>query len=500
MFKHSGLRLFAVALLVSGTFVSPAAAGPRGSLLADLTLDASAAPDPVASGAQVTVTFTVGNNGPDPGGAVVTTSTPDGTTFASATSSSADVAAPSPGATGTITATFSSHIQPSETAEVEIVFNVTADPGSALMFEGSVAAGPGVSDQGTNNNDATAVVEVAAGAGASADVAVEITPFADEAGSGALFTYDVDVTNASEGDDEIAQGVTVSIDVPEGAGFAEIDSDADECSTPKVGSSGTIICTFAEIAPGESFTTEVTVQVLAQPGHTFDFTASVESATDDPETGNNSAEASVDVVPSPPVMLDWDEPDDGAATDFPPPRNLVVEEEDGARTIARFEMAPRVGARRDTVMGYNVYGSTTPGVMPSPGSLLTSVPASQTSTMVPAAPSGTFFVVTATYAGGESAPSNEASGEVPAGTISSVKAKGAKVTVSGSSFSATVSVFVDGIPFVSPAKVKKAGTKVIQKGNLLTGQTVAVYLQSHPNVLVTVRNSNGGVAAFRYPN
>jgi hypothetical protein len=163
-------------------------------------------------------------------------------------------------------------------------------------------------------------------------------------------------------------------------------------------------------------------------------------------------------------------------------------------------MAPRVGARRDTVMGYNVYGSTTPGVMPSPGSLLTSVPASQTSTMVPAAPSGTFFVVTATYAGGESAPSNEASGEVPAGTISSVKAKGAKVTVSGSSFSATVTVFVDGIPFVSPAKVKKAGTKVIQKGNLLTGQTVAVYLQSHPNVLITVRNSNGGVAAFRYPN
>src|SRR5262249_38853269 len=150
---------------------------------------------------------------------------------------------------------------------------------------------------------------------------------------------------------EIAQGVTVRIEVPDGAGFAEVDSDADECSTPKVGSSGTIFCSFSEIAPGESFTTAVTVKVLAIPGHEFDFTAEVLSETNDPDDSNDFSEAFVAVVPSPPVMLDWDEPDQDVATDFPPPRNLIVEEEDGARTIARFEVAtPHAGARRDTVM------------------------------------------------------------------------------------------------------------------------------------------------------
>lgn len=501
MVNSFALRLFAILILVSGTCVPPAAAGPRGPELVDFALTAAAEPDPVDAGGQVMVMFTVRNNGPDSGGgATVTTTTPAGTTFASATSSSAQIQGPSPGGTGSITATFSSNIPPFEFVQVEIVFNVTPDAGPTLTFQGTVAPiSEFADDQNAANDDAEITVEVTAGPGTPADVAVEITPLADEAGTDALFSYDVDVTNVSDGEDEIAQGVTVTIGIPEGASFADVDSVDDGCSMPQPGGSGTVVCSYAEIAPGETVTTAVTVKVFASPGQQLDLTASVQTTTPDPDASNNAAEVFVDVVPSPPAMLDWDEPDADATVDFPPPRNLIVDD-DAAPAIARFEISRPLGARRDTVTGYNVYGSTTPGVAPSPGTLLTSVPPSQTSAMVPAAPSGTFFVVTATYASGESAPSNEASGEVPAGSISSVKPKSAKLTVSGSNFSATVLVFVDGIPFVSPAKVKKAGTKVVQKGNLITGESAAVYLRTHPNVLVTVRNSNGGIAAFRYPN
>ena len=59
-------------------------------VIADLSLEADGEPDPAASGGQVTVTFTAGNGGPDPVmPVVVTTSTPEGTTFESATASGA---------------------------------------------------------------------------------------------------------------------------------------------------------------------------------------------------------------------------------------------------------------------------------------------------------------------------------------------------------------------------------------------------------------------------
>ena len=58
-------------------------------------------------------------------------------------------------------------------------------------------------------------------------------------------------------------------------------------------------------------------------------------------------------------------------------------------------------------------------------------------------------------------------------------------------------VFVDGIPFASSAAVK-GSTKVVQKGNLLTGQSLSDYITSGRQVAITFRNDNGGVATFVY--
>ena len=62
-----------------------------------------------------------------------------------------------------------------------------------------------------------------------------------------------------------------------------------------------------------------------------------------------------------------------------------------------------------------------------------------------------------------------------------------------------MTVLVDGIPFASAATVKGT-SKVVQKGKLLTGQTIGDYLAAHGGVvLVQFRNSNGGIVARRFP-
>src|SRR6185503_9825287 len=104
MLKSLTLRLFAIMLVLSGTSVPPATAEPRrGDFFWDLVLEVDAAPDPVTSGGQVTLTFTARNDGQDPANpTLINTSTPEGTTFASAQISSGDVVAPQPGGTGEI--------------------------------------------------------------------------------------------------------------------------------------------------------------------------------------------------------------------------------------------------------------------------------------------------------------------------------------------------------------------------------------------------------------
>ena len=121
-----------------------------------------------------------------------------------------------------------------------------------------------------------------------------------------------------------------------------------------------------------------------------------------------------------------------------------------------------------------------------------------TTITIPTSPAGSFFVVTAQYDTGESAPTNEASGNIAAADLEKVDVKSAKIVATGIGFTDEVQVFVDGIPFVKAAKVKKEATRVIQKGNLITGQTIGQYIASRGGVVViSFRNSNGGIATYR---
>ncbi len=193
------------------------------------------------------------------------------------------------------------------------------------------------------------------------------------------------------------------------------------------------------------------------------------------------------------TCVTWDPPGSLRGDDTPPPLNTHVCDD-----VPEPRPAGMRGPRA-TLMGYNVYRSDQPNVQPTPSNLFTSVPPTQTMTGSSVSPSGSFFVVTGVYDTGESEPSNEL-GVVPP-TITKLSVKATKIQAKGTGFTTDqVQVFVDGLPFLSPAVVKSAGKKVVQKGTLITGQTIGAYLAAHGgSARISFRNSTGAIRALDHP-
>lgn len=212
------------------------------------------------------------------------------------------------------------------------------------------------------------------------------------------------------------------------------------------------------------------------------------------DPGGNTSEFSMCVE----LELTWQPPDQNATVDMPPPQNLAVRVLSTGQPSALG--APRFWRQGNgEITGYRVYRSNQPGVQPSPATFFTSVPPTQTMANSAVFVGGTFFVVTAVYPNGESGPSNEVVTGTPP-TIASVKATAAKVTAKGSGFTTdSVLVTADGIPFLSAAVVKNGGKKVIQRGPLITGESIVNYARTRPGGVVTIliRNSNGGIEGRR---
>jgi len=200
------------------------------------------------------------------------------------------------------------------------------------------------------------------------------------------------------------------------------------------------------------------------------------------------------------VALAWDAPPAPTETDpFPAPRNLRLED-----LPSRVERAAAPGA----VAGYRVYRSKLQPVSTTADNLFTTVPPTQTSAPVAADSGGSFFVVTAVYEDGESGGSNPAEGGSPPSVDgSSLSVKSKKLTIASTgAIPGGIAVFADGIPFVDAARVKRGGTLVVQKGPLLTGQSIGEYIASKPvdqvlgvRVLVfAFRGPTGGVVSVQY--
>lgn len=478
-------------LLASTTLPIPTSAGSGH----DLEIDISPSETTVQPGTNVTFTMTIQNNGPTPAAqANVTTAAPAGTAFVSVSSSAGSVEdQPAAGETGSVAVNLGP-MTVGQTETVTMVLTLVATPGTAVTVESEVQPLNPNGDPVQSNNRSEVDIEVVAPT--MADLELDAFGDEDEAGTGSPFGYTLTVTNPEPGRSprDAAVGIVVTTHTPEGTVFADISTSQGKFEVPEVGEPGLIVCSLGALEEGEEATIELTVNVFAEAGAELDFTASVSATSEDPNPDNNEAQVTTPVIDNGDATLSWEPPP--APTDaipLPPPQRLEVDRS-GAPAIVGNVARPHA-----SLVGYNVYRSNSPGVAPSPGTFFMSVPPGQTNTSAPVAPGGSFFTVTGQYDKGESGPSNEGSADVPAADITKVKVKPAKIQATGVGFSDEVSVFVDGIPFVAAAAVKKQGTKVIQKGNLLTGQSIGAYLAANPSVLITFRNSNGGIASWRHP-
>lgn len=485
--------LMATGFIVFSLFTPVVAPAQSGH---DLQINISASQTTVVPNTTVTFTMTVKNNGPLPSAAGnVKTGAPPGTAFVSVETSTGTVdESPPPGGTGDILVALGG-LSVNQTETVTLVLTIVASAGSSVTVENEVQGMLVMGDPNQSNNKSEVHIQVVAPT--TADLSLTASGEDPTAGSGSLYGYVLTALNpvtTGRSPRDTATGVAISAQTPEGAVFASATSSQGTITAPPVGQPGLVFCTVGSLEEGATATLNINVTVVASPGATLSLSGHTSSDANDPNTENNFAEVQTPVVDNGTATVMWEPPVPSTdAVPLPPPMRLeVVRSAAPARTGG-------VTDPRATLQGYNVYRSNTPGVAPSPGTFFTSVPAGQTSATAPVAPGGSFFTVTAMYDTGESGPSNEGSADVAAATVTKVKVKSTKIQATGSGFSETVSVFVDGIPFVSAATVKKQGAKVIQKGNLLTGQSIGAYLAANPSVLISFRNSNGGVTTWRHP-
>ncbi|WP_350351377.1 hypothetical protein ABS642_19030 [Microbacterium sp. A8/3-1] len=159
---------------------------------------------------------------------------------------------------------------------------VDADaPEGALVNTASVASP--AEDPNTDNNSDSVDIEVVQ----SADVSVQKTVSADPVPGGA-FTYTIDVRNDGP---STARGVTLTDVLPAGFVFGATDGD---CSF----AAGAVTCNVGDLAPDDEATITVSGTWAAGVTGTASNTATVESATPDPDPSNNTSTVDRPLVPS----------------------------------------------------------------------------------------------------------------------------------------------------------------------------------------------------------
>jgi hypothetical protein len=157
------------------------------------------------------------------------------------------------------------------------------------------------------------------------------------------------------------------------------------------------------------------------------------------------------------------------------------------------------------ITAYNIYKSESTPVQTIPDNLWIAMVPPTNGVPAPVAPGGTFYAVTTLWnCGGTliesgltgSGGSNQTGVPTPP-AITNVRV-GGKLRATGSGFTDAVDVFVDGVAFARPAAVRSDNAMVVQKGPLVDGRFLTDLLSGGKTILISFRNSNGGIGAFSY--
>jgi uncharacterized repeat protein (TIGR01451 family) len=260
---------------------------------ADLQLTL-AGPATVTAGSNLTYTLSLANVGPSASsGVTLTDAVPANTTFVSlAAPTGFTPTTPAVGGTGTVTAT--SPVFAPGTAVFTLVVKVGAATPSGASITNTATVVSTTADPDPANNIATMMAMVVT----SADLSATNADNPDPVLPGGNLTYTLTVTNAGPSD---AAGVTLTDAVPANTTFvsaAQTSGPSFTLGTPPVGGTGTTTAFIPTFATGASaaFTLVVKVDTAATSGSTITNTATVASATTDPDLTNNTPTATTTVA------------------------------------------------------------------------------------------------------------------------------------------------------------------------------------------------------------
>jgi uncharacterized repeat protein (TIGR01451 family) len=280
-----------------------------GATQSDLSITSTVAPNPIlSSGTNPTFTQVVTNNGP----AAVATATyvdtlPSNATFVSLVPPSGWTCGPpvTVGAVTTITCT--GPLTVGGTATFPLVMKALSSDTPGTLITNTATIGPTANDPNTANNTASSSTVVASPS--QADVSIVKTGTPEPVNLNTNLNYTLQVTNNGPA---VATGVTVSDPLPSAVVFSNVTTTQGTCTQ----ASGTVSCSLGTMNVGTVVVISINVNAatLSSSGNTvcntvngipFSVcnTATVSSATSDPNLGNNSSTANSTIQSSTAVQL-----------------------------------------------------------------------------------------------------------------------------------------------------------------------------------------------------
>jgi uncharacterized repeat protein (TIGR01451 family) len=271
----------------------------EGEPSADIGVSKTGSPDQVAPGADITYEITVTSTGSLPAdNASLSDTLPATLTFVSLSAPAGWACmTPAVGAGGTVTCT-----NPSLSFTIGDVFtlvvNVPTDAAPGTFFTNTATVSTTTLDPNDENNSSTTSTLVM---GNSADIAVTKMASSEEVPAGNPVTYTIKVSNSGP---DSASNVTLNDPLPDTVDFMALFSPAGwSCSTPAVGTGGTVSCSNPSLAvtTGDIFTLVVSVRSDTPPDTIVSNTVTVGTSTSEPTDENNSDTAAVTVVAADPT-------------------------------------------------------------------------------------------------------------------------------------------------------------------------------------------------------
>ncbi len=261
----------------------------------DISVTGAVAPNPVATGAQITYTETVSNLSTTTAApnATLTQSTPANTTFVSATPPGTWTCGTTPaaGGTGAVVCTANADMAALTSVNFTIVVAVNSGaPGGTTITNSPITVSETGTDPALGNNTTSLSTTVQ-----GADLSMTQVAAPSAVAPSSTITYTETVTNNGP---NAATGAVLYQQTPSNTTFASMTPPSGwTCTSPAVGSTGQVICTaaasLASATTTTAFTYIVTVAAATAAGTTIVNSADVTSQTTDPVSSNNTTATSV---------------------------------------------------------------------------------------------------------------------------------------------------------------------------------------------------------------